>query len=425
MFRAPTYAKTAAGGEPCQNSLDRNRLWRTHYENWNILMNKALFSLAILGWALLGGCHRLQFAGKSAAVSADWIQAPEYEFPIYAGRFEGHVATDEWGSLADTLSQEDLDSENDWSVSYYDTTGIRVQKLESLAAKAIKPPAGKAGRNQATGPKTLRLEAADIYTDAELNALIARDGNFTGHTTPWEFTGADFLPGIYSVTLEGYTDWIPASESVRDNSEDKRIVFIGIEQDSVMVELRRFTADVMANYVWLTWEIKLEYFMLEYGLYRSETNDVATAFQIAPTVTAANTRTDQTYYHTDTEVVAGKTYYYWLKAVDYLGSQFFGPVAATIPETKPKPIAANSLAYPYPNPCSKESGLNLRIEVRDGQTATVLLFDRQFKVRKKLRVPEGVNMITYNTSELEPGLYRVYCWFSDGYYGYGDVLVQP
>ncbi|HPH60897.1 MAG TPA: hypothetical protein PLX72_04550, partial [Candidatus Syntrophosphaera sp.] len=173
------------------------------------------------------------------------------------------------------------------------------------------------------------------------------------------------------------------------------------------------------GHVLLRWTFETEPNELGFRLHRSETNnDIATAEVINPElIPATNTGEMHDYSYTDVNVSPGHTYYYWLERVfDGADSCLYGPWSVLTPP------ADNRIAPAYPNPCRNYFYLPLDVKFEGG--ATVLLLDSQHAVRKTVVLGAGNHNHYLDVHNLEPGLYRVFIWFHDGHYAYGDVLIE-
>ncbi len=185
-------------------------------------------------------------------------------------------------------------------------------------------------------------------------------------------------------------------------------------------ELSFFTATLTEEgQVRLAWVTESETQMLGFRLYRSDTNDIPTAQEITnEPIPATNISETHVYYYTDTTVIPGNIYYYWLEYVftEY-PSTFHGPVMIDVSP------ATNWVSAAYPNPC--QDSFKLSVDVKVGTTATMLLLDQAHTIRKTKTLGQGSEqLITTLVGDIAPGLYRVYIWFRDGHYSYGDVLIE-
>ncbi|MFA7546233.1 MAG: hypothetical protein GX122_07040 [Candidatus Cloacimonetes bacterium] len=135
-----------------------------------------------------------------------------------------------------------------------------------------------------------------------------------------------------------------------ESSSGSRMIGLSDKNDSKGLKLLAFTVSLTAqHFVKLNWITEYETGMIGFRIYRSQNNNQETSMMITPImIPATNNSSVQTYVFEDREVEPG-TYYYWLEAVDYIASQFYGPVRIYIDPIEPPP-AINSATHNYPNP---------------------------------------------------------------------------
>jgi hypothetical protein len=256
----------------------------------------------------------------------------------------------------------------------------------------------------------------------ELNAAIQFNGSDTGFFTPHTFSyqGA-YDPSLETSFLVSHLDYEFTLEPMVSFSEDTNTynyVFYGMP--TIILPWYSFTVTLdELGHVLIRWVIEDETEVLGYQLHRSETNDMDDFELInAELIPATNTSEPHEYSYTDLSVSPGHEYYYWLEKVnDGFSPELYGPCSVFVPADE------NSVSPAYPNPC--KDYLNLPVGVKFGSAATVLILDSQLAVRKEFYLERQESyQITMGVADLEPGLYRVFIWFHDGYYAYGDVLVQ-
>jgi len=171
------------------------------------------------------------------------------------------------------------------------------------------------------------------------------------------------------------------------------------EDPTLPVELSVFNAVYTAeNFVKLSWITESETNMLGYRVYRAESPVQAEAILITPTmIEATNTSTTQSYNHADYEVEGGHTYYYWLEAVDYSHSSFFGYRAVEVTvNTTPELPEVSAMKSAYPNPFRANSKTNIEVSVKAGETGTVTIYNVLGQVVKTYKVTEGTQIIDWN-----------------------------
>lgn len=368
-------------------------------------------------------CTALFFPGCNFSLTDPDDEDPAWEdvqgvnFPVYVDHFADYIQTDENGNEMGYVVFGEGGVDHDWETILYDPDNAYLRGIFGLA--------GGAGAKDGFDVCVRAIDTAD---NAELSAQISWEGIPTGFTTPHTFTHQGLynpsLPGLYSVSLEDYSFSGP-DVTLDQPSGTYTFTYAGQYNSGVPVELSSFTAVLTAqSYVALSWVSQSETNMLGYRVYRGDTDALAAALMITGSIIpATNTSSPQSYSITDTEVETGHSYYYWLEAIDFAGSQFFGPVSVTVQGQEPPPVpTANAVSAAYPNPCS--SVFNLDLSVRVGFTADVVLIDNAHSLRHTWNLAAGFHRLGADVSGLEPGLYRVFVKFGDLEYAYGDVLVS-
>ncbi|HPF08257.1 MAG TPA: T9SS type A sorting domain-containing protein, partial [Candidatus Cloacimonadota bacterium] len=165
------------------------------------------------------------------------------------------------------------------------------------------------------------------------------------------------------------------------------------------VELSVFNATLTAqNFVKLSWTSESETNMLGYRVYRAESEVQAEAILITPImIQATNTSTTQNYSIEDREVNIGTTYYYWLEAVDYSHSSFFGHRSVEVlGEITPELPVQSVMSNAYPNPFRASSNTTIEVKVRADETGTVTIYNVLGQAVKTYTVSEGNHKLTWN-----------------------------
>lgn len=163
------------------------------------------------------------------------------------------------------------------------------------------------------------------------------------------------------------------------------------------VELSSFSATVTGeNVVQLNWVSQSENQMLGYLAYRNNNADQSTAILISPQIIpATNTGSAQAYSTTDTEVESGQTYYYWLEAVDYNSSSYFGPVSVTVNgNTPPVMPEFTELKGAYPNPF--RSSTNIEFALKTGESGVVNIYNLSGQIVRKFEVDQGYHKVLWD-----------------------------
>jgi hypothetical protein len=243
---------------------------------------------------------------------------------------------------------------------------------------------------------TITITAADAETNEPLVANIYIDGVDSGYDTPYTFTeGVDYTPGVYTVVLDGYTDWIPESVTFPAVlTHDYTTNFIGTREQVTPVELSSFSATLTANlFVKLTWVSQTETNMVGYKVYRGTSANIADAEMLdIPMVPATNTSSSATYTVTDSNVLENNTYYYWLETIDYHETQFFGPTSVFVDVTPPV-TNQTKIVKSGPNPFKIGDTYNIQLDVKTGETGTVTIYNVIGQVVRTYSVTGGSNQL--------------------------------
>jgi len=243
---------------------------------------------------------------------------------------------------------------------------------------------------------TITITAADAETNEPLVAHIYIDGVDSGYLTPYTFTeGVDYTPGVYTVVLDGYTDWIPESVTFPAVlTHDYTTNFIGTREQVTPVELSSFSATLTANlFVKLTWVSQTETNMVGYKVYRGTSANIADAEMLdIPMVPATNTSSSATYTVTDSNVLENNTYYYWLETIDYHETQFFGPTSVFVDVTPPV-TNQTKIVKSGPNPFKIGDTYNIQLDVKTGETGTVTIYNVIGQVVRTYSVTGGSNQL--------------------------------
>lgn len=368
-------------------------------------MKKIAYLLVLALLLLLAGCDLICPEDPPSG----WINIAGQDFPVYVGHFADYEHTDASGnSLGTVVYGEDGDA-SDWQIFAY----------EPANRGALPKMAVKAGGAR---DEYHILVQAFSYTSVDLGAAILFNGNDTGFITPHTFS----YQGAYDPALEDsffvslpYHEFFCGPEvNFAPDTNTYSYVFQGFPVyvpppwDPFTVTLDELGHPLAR---WTTWS---ETNMLGFRLHRSDMYDIANAQVVNPElIPATNTSEAHDYSYTDLTVSAGQIYYYWLERVyDGYPSEIYGPWSIRTPP------AENRIVPAYPNPCRNHFYLPLHVKFEGA--ATVLLLDSQHAVRKTVVLGAGNHNHYLDVHNLEPGLYRVFVWFQDGQYSYGDVLIE-
>jgi hypothetical protein len=369
-------------------------------------MKSIVYLLVLILLVLTSSCDLF----KPDEDEAHWINSEAYDFPIYVGDFGGYVHTDANANVLGNVNYDGNGDGKDWQVFAYDTRN----------------QADLGGLPQTTGTKAgtrdsynILVKAIEAYSLQELAAVVYLGGNntsfFTPHTFAHQGTYDPTLEDSYSVAYQDYDFSQGPEVSFDPETNTYTYTFTGFY--GYEPPWNSFTATLTEQgqvlLAWVTWS---ETEMLGFRLYRSDSNDISTAELITnELIPATNTSQLDPYTYTDQSVIPGHIYYYWLEYVYTEDSSFQGPVYISITP------AVNGVSAAFPNPC--QGVFYLSVDVKVGTTATMLLIDKEYRVRKSKDLGQGYQFVNTEVGDLEPGLYRVFIWFSDGHYAYGDVLV--
>ncbi len=193
--------------------------------------------------------------------------------------------------------------------------------------------------------------------------------------------------------------------AIQSVSNDAFVLFVddfvfGYCDDICPVTLSSFSATVTAqNYVQLNWVSQSESQMLGYRVYRNTNSDQAGAILTDHAmIPATNTSNAQSYSLVDTEVEFGNTYYYWLEAVDFNSSEFYGPVSVILEGTVPPVLPEiTSMGNAYPNPF--KSNTNIQIDVKANETGTLSIYNIQGQLVRSYEVREGTHNLGWDSRD--------------------------
>ena len=200
-----------------------------------------------------------------------------------------------------------------------------------------------------------------------------------------------------------YTNLDSANDFARDPNNPTLwtayVTFKLIEAVEVPVELSSFTATLTGqNYVQLAWTSQTENQMMGYRVYRNTSAQQSRSELIDnPMIPATNTSSTQNYTVVDDDVLIGQTYYYWLEAVDYNSSEFYGPVSVTVTGNVPPVLPeVTEMRNAYPNPFKANSSTNIEVSLKAGETGTLTIYNVLGQAVKTVSLTEGNHMVNWN-----------------------------
>lgn len=163
-------------------------------------------------------------------------------------------------------------------------------------------------------------------------------------------------------------------------------LLIGRADLTLPVELNDFFCSALAEGgVLLSWTWYGDVPLLGFRLYRSETDDPATAVLLTPSLIPAQNLPEAEYYSfSDTEVEQEGSYYYWLEAQYHSQANLFGPVYAHLePPVEDLLPQAFSIGAAYPNPF--RTSTCIQIDVKEGHQGVFSIYN--LKGQKVLEKP--------------------------------------
>jgi len=367
-------------------------------------MKHTAYWLAMILLTLLAGCGTTDpdIPGEG------WIQPEACDFPVYVGRMMDYEHTDAGGHALGTVDYGGTSSVRDWLLHDYE------------AGRGDPIPLGLTNGNR--DEYYVCVKAWSVEGGCEIDAHIYFDTFYTGFTTPHTFT----FQGSYDPSLEGryrlywYSyafDPLPVV-SFDPDSNTYTYMFQG-HVELIIPPLPTFMLSItMQNHVLLDWMTHCEIGMLGFRIHRAESNDILASQPVnSELVPATNTPEAHGYSYTDTGVQLGTTYFYWLEHVfSEEPANFYGPVSISTPP------AVNQVLPAYPNPCTDDFNIDLNVKV--GANATLVLLDASHTIHHNRILATGYHHLYFDVDDLDPGLYRVYIWFDNNQYSYGDVLIQ-
>ncbi len=236
-----------------------------------------------------------------------------------------------------------------------------------------------------SGGITSELHATFTWT-----ALDDGDFNWTGNA-PVVFQGTTRLTTISSALR---------SVTVAIASLSKAPFTIGFENGGDLpVELSSFTALVSAQmFVNLQWTTESETNNQGFNVLRSNDGILANAVQVnVGMITGTNTTTTHNYSFVDHEIEAQNAYYYWLEMVNFDGtSNFSNYVMVNTTNTAPVIPTTTMLKNAYPNPFNSNHSTTIGLDVKNGETATLTIYNVRGQIVKTYSKEAGSHQISWN-----------------------------
>ncbi len=135
--------------------------------------------------------------------------------------------------------------------------------------------------------------------------------------------------------------------------------------------------------------------MQGYRIYRSEDRELANALMITPVmIEATNNSTGAKYSYVDNELSEG-TYYYWLEAVGYNSSEYYGYQSVVVENpAAPQLPSISSMSNAYPNPFKTSTKVD--IDVKAGEKANFTVYNMLGQAVYSKTLNEGQTIVEWN-----------------------------
>ena len=203
--------------------------------------------------------------------------------------------------------------------------------------------------------------------------------------------------------LTAAADWSTANQVsfnlTLSNSKDgsTEIVLNKGGESPLPVSLSTFNAYYNNRCSLLEWTTQSELNNSHWNVYRGESENYGQAeISNAEPITGAGTTfepTDYQYYDPN-EVVANKTYWYWIENIDFSGqNQLYGPASILIPEdhqtsNPPEVPTKYGLYANYPNPFNPNTQISFALH--EASNVDLIIYDAKGRKIKKLLMGENV-----------------------------------
>ena len=163
---------------------------------------------------------------------------------------------------------------------------------------------------------------------------------------------------------------------------------ISLLDETLPVELSSFSATMTAsNFVSIMWTSESESNLRGYHVLRANDNVLNSAIRITPNIiSATNTSSTTEYLYEDREVAQATEYYYWLQSLENDGSMnYHGPISIKTPDAEivPQLPQMTVLGSVYPNPFRTAERANFDVAVKEGETATLKIFNVKGQIVKQ------------------------------------------
>ncbi len=253
-----------------------------------------------------------------------------------------------------------------------------------------------------SGETNLDVVGAAIWFDDGSGPVQVSVTDLAGSET--FLSPGNYRPGRYWVESEDFCQWVPEYVDMLEDPLTRNYLstFVGytVCDEPVPVVLSSFTAGLTAqNNVQISWITQSETQMMGYRIYRNTVADQSGAMLIDhPMVHATNTSETQIYNVVDSDVLTDQTYYYWLEAVEYNVSNFYGPVGITVSGAGDTPgyPEITTLKNAYPNPFKADGSTNIEVDLKAGETGTLTIYNVMGQIVKIENLSQGNHTIIWN-----------------------------
>jgi len=359
------------------------------------------------------------------------------------------------GQVSFSYRRYGTDSQVDWKVEYSTDQGVSWQQLgDSFTAtnsddvQSFSRPLNISGpaririiRATETGSSNMRLNIDDIHLDdfaATNDYPEGSEVSFEGGTitftqgsanassvTPPPWNNADLESAdavVLSFELQGYGPWTievasdapycayydAGSWHLAEDSVDSvyTITLAGFGKSgptvhivlsdldpTLPIELSSFTAVLTStNSALLTWVTETESGVQGYYVLRGTGEILNDATMVSGLIEATNTSQTQTYKFEDSSLFETGTYYYWLQAVDYDGSEsYHGPIELLYSQDGgeggiPEVELVTALKGAFPNPFNPST--SIAYSLAEARNVQFQIFNNRGQLVRSIKVGE-------------------------------------
>lgn len=184
---------------------------------------------------------------------------------------------------------------------------------------------------------------------------------------------------------------------------------ISAQINQLPVEMSTMYAFVNSeNLAVIQWSTASETDMLGFKVYSGMSSTLASADCLTPVVISAhNSSTGASYSYTAKDVTEQGGHWFWLEGISFDGtSDFYGPMFVNLngdPGTPGLP-AANLLGSAYPNPFKAGNGTSFNVDVKEGETGRVSIFNTKGQIVSEYPVSAGSSVVNWNGRDTQGNL---------------------